>query len=377
MAVTFLHTADWQLGKPFGFIEGDTAAVLREQRFATVKRIAALAREREVDAVLVAGDVFDSATAPDRDIRRAVEAMKPYNGPWVLLPGNHDPALSESPWTRLLHIGCPDNVLLALTPEPILLAGGRLAVLPAPLCRRHEPDDVTQWMDAAETPAETIRVGLAHGSIPITEREGDAKNEIAANRAETANLDYLALGDWHGTTEITPKTWYSGTPEPDRFPRNDPGNVLVVTVNGPGAAPNVEKIRTGHFQWRRHEVTCGVGGDENPAEAVEAELKASAERSDVTLLDLLISGTTDFAGRRNIEDCLEVWESQFRYLRRDLTDLIDEPTAEDLDSIDKSGFVRNAVDRLKAIADNQADPNCQIARTALRMLYFEHVRAEQ
>ena len=161
MAITFIHTADWQLGKPFGSIEGDTAALLREERFAVVKRIAALATACDVDAVFVAGDVFDSVTTPDQVIRRALEAMKTYGGAWVLLPGNHDPALSESPWTRIQRIGRPDNVILALTPEPLLLADGKLALLPAPLTRKSEPDDVTRWMDAAETPPGTLRIGLA------------------------------------------------------------------------------------------------------------------------------------------------------------------------------------------------------------------------
>ena len=112
MPITLVHTADWQLGKPFGSIEGDTAALLREERFEAVKRIAALAQDRYVDAVLVAGDVFDSATTPDQIIQRALESMKTYSGPWVLLPGNHDPAQSESPWTRLNRIGFPKNVMV-------------------------------------------------------------------------------------------------------------------------------------------------------------------------------------------------------------------------------------------------------------------------
>ena len=52
MTITFLHTADWQLGKSFGSIEGDTAALLREERFEAVKRIALLATERDVELVL-------------------------------------------------------------------------------------------------------------------------------------------------------------------------------------------------------------------------------------------------------------------------------------------------------------------------------------
>ena len=375
MSISLIHTADWQLGKPFGSIEGDTAALLREERFEAVKRIAALATERDVDAVVVAGDVFDSATTPDQVIRRALEAMKAYDGPWVLLPGNHDPALSESPWTRIERIGRPENVILALTPETILLADGRLAVLPAPLARKNEPDDVTRWMDAAETPLGSVRVGLAHGSISNRLPEGDAKNEIADNRASIAELDYLALGDWHGTIEIAPKTWYSGTPEPDRFPRNDPGNVLLVTIDERGAVPSVEKVAIGRFHWCRREVACGVGGDEDPAAAIEAVIESAAERPDDTLLHLTVSGTVDLAGRRRIDICLDGWQARLKYLHRGLERLIEEPSSDDLDAIDKSGFVRAAVDRLKITADNPAAPDCGVARTALRILYLEHVEA--
>ena len=37
------------------------------------------------------------------------------------------------------------------------------------------------------------------------------------DRAGHAAQDYLALGDWHGTRRIDARTWYSGTPEHDRF----------------------------------------------------------------------------------------------------------------------------------------------------------------
>ena len=55
----FLHTADWQLGLKLSFIPGDRGARARNERFETVRRIAKLANERKVQAVFVAGDVFD------------------------------------------------------------------------------------------------------------------------------------------------------------------------------------------------------------------------------------------------------------------------------------------------------------------------------
>ena len=90
MSICIVHTADWQLGAPFGFMPGDAGAALREARFAVVRRIALLARDPGADAVLVAGDVFDGNAVSDSTLNRALDSMAPFLGPWVLLPGNHD-----------------------------------------------------------------------------------------------------------------------------------------------------------------------------------------------------------------------------------------------------------------------------------------------
>ncbi|MBX9692975.1 MAG: metallophosphoesterase, partial [Cyanobacteria bacterium] len=88
--VRFLHTADWQIGKQFSNIEGDASAFLRNQRIETVKRIGQLATERDADAVLVAGDVFDGTAVRGETILKTFKAMgDSFGGKWLLLPGNH------------------------------------------------------------------------------------------------------------------------------------------------------------------------------------------------------------------------------------------------------------------------------------------------
>ena len=146
MEFRFIHTADWQLGKPFGSIPGDPGAALRRQRLETVKKVAAVATEYGVDAVLVAGDVFDSNEVSDETLRRTMNTLGEFAGLWVLLPGNHDAATSQSVWQRLRTMEIvPGNVLLADSPEPVELAEGAAVVLPAPLQRRHEARDLTDW----------------------------------------------------------------------------------------------------------------------------------------------------------------------------------------------------------------------------------------
>ena len=56
-------------------------------------------------------------------------------------------------WQRLRNLEIvPDNVEIADSPEPIVLAGAAAVVLPAPLKRRHEARDLTEWFDQYESP---------------------------------------------------------------------------------------------------------------------------------------------------------------------------------------------------------------------------------
>src|SRR5690606_5905625 len=58
----FLHTADWQIGRQYARFAPEDALALAEARLSAVERLADIAHQEAVDAVLVAGDVFDAQT---------------------------------------------------------------------------------------------------------------------------------------------------------------------------------------------------------------------------------------------------------------------------------------------------------------------------
>jgi DNA repair exonuclease SbcCD nuclease subunit len=97
--------------------------------------VAEIAAARNADAVLVAGDIFERNTVSNETIWGVLDALKPFPGPWIMSPGNHDPATVESVWIRISRLGCPNNLVLALTPEPITCSrrpGGHFAGSIAP-----------------------------------------------------------------------------------------------------------------------------------------------------------------------------------------------------------------------------------------------------
>ena len=361
MTTRLLHTADWQIGRTYGFLDADDAAALAEVRLAAVERIAQAATQGRADVVLVAGDVFDAQALSPRSIRRLFHALEAYAGPWVMIAGNHDAALTEGVWAEAQRLAVvPPNARLMLQPGVLELPEQRLALLCAPLTQRHTPDDSTDWFDDAATPDGWLRVGLAHGAVQgLLADDIDAANPIAPDRAARAKLDYLALGDWHGTRRIDDRTWYSGTPEPDRFKDNAAGQVLWVELDGPGAPPRVQPQGIAQHRWRRLQRALASTGD---VDALRAEL-ADSGRADV--LQLVLQGTLDLAAHQALQRLLDETQARVRSLLAERAGLRLAPTADDIAALQAESYLGALITELR---DTQAGPDAERAQDALALL---------
>ncbi len=370
----FIHTSDWQVGKVFRMFDREVEAVLQSERLEVIERLGGLAQKHSAVAILVAGDVWDHAEPSDRTLAQPLERMRSFpTVEWHLTPGNHDPHQPGGAWESLQERGLPPNVKLHLHQEPAPIGDGKAWVLPAPLSRRHTIGDPTQPMDEMHTPPGALRVGLAHGSIRDFSADGlTTHNRISPDRAERAHLDYLALGDWHTLRQIDPKTWYSGTPEPDSFAEDANGKALLVELTGPGRPPIVTPLDPGRFRWVQQKATLH---DEQDIRALADQLRRLDSTLGRLLVDLRVTGTLGVAARATFDAEITrgVGPALFA-LRLDDAGLVLAPTEEDLDAIDHAGFVRTAADRLRQRAADQTDPQRDAAALALRELWTLHAR---
>ena len=338
-----VHTSDLHLGKRFGQMPEELRGRLTEARHSSIERLISLARSRNANAILVAGDVFDTETPSSATLRQALQAMAADPSlSWLLMPGNHDSLSAGELWNEVARTR-PENVLLALTAEPIALSTG-LVVLPAPCTTRRPGRDLTEWMAAADTSSDAIRIGLAHGAVQSFGEDG-VTDVIAPDRAERSGLDYLALGDWHGEVRITDRTWYSGTPEPDRFKHNASGSALVVTIEGPGAVPEVMPAETGKFHWET--LTLSLLPGEDAEERLTTALPAVPRRRE-TLLRVEADGHARLPDRTALEAALRDAEPDFAWMEFRDSALGLEYEVDDLDVIDQAGALRQAAENLMA-----------------------------
>ncbi|MBS3981915.1 MAG: metallophosphoesterase [Rhodobacteraceae bacterium] len=362
-AFRFLHSSDLHLGRAFGNFPEGIRHRLREARHGAIARLAAAARTGGTATILLAGDTFDAETPAPDTLRQALAAMREASDlSWVLLPGNHDSLAATELWRRIAADG-PANLRTLTSDAPVELAPG-VHLLPAPCTQRRPGRDLTEAMSAA-TPAGARRIGLGHGAITDFSGEEGATGIIPPDRAQRSGLDYLALGDWHGQLQVSPTTWYSGTPEPDAFKHDAQGAALLVTLDGP--LPQVAPITVAAFRWLRPQAEVLPG--EDPIARIAALLPGSGARDH--LVRLTLRGRLPLAKRAAVEADLAHRAPDFGWFSADLTALAVEALPEDLDQIDRAGALRQAAETLLAEAGDtslsQADR--QTASSALARLY--------
>jgi DNA repair exonuclease SbcCD nuclease subunit len=310
----------------------DKRARLRQVRIETIDRIARHCRERQAVALVVAGDLFDSPTPAASDVSAVCAALGAIGCPVLVIPGNHDHGGAGSVWHDAFFQAerqrRAPNLQVLLQREPLELE--ELVVLPCPLLRRSDSTDPCAWLrqlDWSTLPAGKPRLVLAHGSIQgfgatDQQSDGDDENPPGANNllrldpAWLEQVDYVALGDWHGLKQVGPKAWYSGTPEPDRFPRHADyraGVALQVTLER-GSPPQVEPLATGALGW--HPLTAALHA-EGDLERLEQQLEALlAGRVGCDLVLLEQSGSLGLEAHRRYAALLERLEAQLLRLKR-------------------------------------------------------------
>jgi DNA repair exonuclease SbcCD nuclease subunit len=249
-----LHTADWQLGARFSQF-GDKAQMLRDARLKTLERTLQLAREENVDAFIVAGDLFDDNHVDNALVDQVMDLFKAHKSvPVFLLPGNHDPYTGPGcVWEREAFQSAPDHIHVFRDVEAVEVAGSHL--LASPLKQKLSTIDPSLKLDelAAGLPTEAIKIGITHGSMDIPSLRQDNDFPINVVAATRGGLIYLAIGHWHGWMTLDQdKIVMPGTPEPDDFSQTNSGFVALVNIDPSGAA-QVEQRHVATLNWKHHE----------------------------------------------------------------------------------------------------------------------------
>lgn len=254
----FLHTSDWHLGR------GLHGLSLHDAQTAVMDQIVDIARSEQVDAVLVAGDVYDRAYPPIQAVELLNDTLRRLAevAPVILTPGNHDSAtrlgFCADLYTDSLHVRSRIEDL----DQPVVLSDdhGEVLVYPLPYL---DPDDVRgrfghdlERSHEAVTSAAMDRVRadvarrgdprsvvMAHAFVVGTSGRGSAvtsesERDLTVGTVDCVGshvfegIDYVALGHLHGRQNPSSATGtvlhYSGSPL--RYSFSEAAHAKSVTI---------------------------------------------------------------------------------------------------------------------------------------------------
>lgn len=215
--VRLLHTSDWHLGRQF-----HNVSLLDDQRH-VLQQLLVIVDEEEVDAVIVAGDVYDRAIPPAEAVTLLNETLSALcverKVPVVMISGNHDSAQRLGFGSGLM-AGAGLHVISQLdqVTEPVLLRKGdeSVAVFGVPYCtpelvRDFSGEDLRSF-DAAHTwlvdqaaaarPKDIPSVLVSHCFVAGGEAS-ESERPLSVGGADTVSwqpmqgFDYVALGHLH------------------------------------------------------------------------------------------------------------------------------------------------------------------------------------
>ena len=298
-------------------------------RLDVLDRIGELVKSEGASFVLVAGDLFDSLHPSKTTVSAAFNKIGKWKVPVYAIPGNHDFGGQGGAWDqpyllKEMRDQAP-NFQIILKREPLVVED--CVLLPCPLLSRTDHTDPSLWIQQVNFSNPEFqgkpRIVLAHGTVQgfTSSSDEDGGMSVTSNHIRHENLpqgdiDYVALGDWHGMRKCAPKVWYSGTPEIDRFPKgedNKPGYTLCVEV-GRGQMPSVKEIPTTTLRW--HVRDFSVNSDEDVL-TVEAQLGALLEkRVNQDLLQLTLSGKLGIQANQRLEELIETIRGRIIRVKR-------------------------------------------------------------
>ncbi len=387
MAVSFLHLADLHIGLRVTRFDENVVKKLREVRFQALDNARRIARQNNVAFVLICGDLFDDNTISSVDSQRVYDMLKDMPMPVYILPGNHDPYCPGSVWDRIPWSNTERTSIRVLSKkEPLTLAEG-VTLYPCPVLQKTSREDPTEWIPQSNGERDTVRIGMAHGSVMDRQTIREDDHPIPPDASERIRLEYLALGHWH-TQKIYPDRriaypgtheqmgfgkgsnfsvgWSAYAPKPDReeFQGSSRGAALLVHIQSPGAVPIVRSADTGQYIWSDEALELT---DENFT-AIFTQI-AQRENPERQLLRLTLAGTLSAENLLKLEGFQDML-NRYLYCELDIDRLHCKPTDEQLRENVGLGVLGEVLRRMKGKLEvEQSDEERLRVDRAILLLY--------
>ncbi len=226
-----LHTSDVHIGDDYD----------PEKRLAGMTAVVDAALTYRADALLIVGDLFDSARVKPPQILDSLEQLARLSIPTVVTPGNHDCLDRTSIYQRVPFAEAGHHVHFLDDPEGshLTLDELRVSIWSRALVDHHPGHRPLEGYRPANNGY--WQIALAHGHYVPEGETSDRSSLIHEAEIAALTCDYLALGHWHRFLDCSANgipAYYPGCP-------SEPGGSFAsanLVVLDPETGARVERV---------------------------------------------------------------------------------------------------------------------------------------
>lgn len=363
-----IHCADVHLdSRLLANLDERKAKLRREEILNTFLRMVDYGAEHDVEAILIAGDLFDTARV-QAGVRHSVEnaILKHPDIVFYLLKGNHSAVgfleqLSEIPANlKLFDTEWTSYILNAEREGNIVLTGAELTKENAGLI-----------FGSLVLDYDKFNIVMLHGQQQDYQSQNKAEN-IALSELKNKGIDYLALGHVHEyhmeELDKRGKWCYCGCLEGRGFDECGEHGFMLLDIDEETLECSYTRVP---FAARRlHTVFVDVSGCGNSSDMVDVlqDTLAEAQISPKDMVKVVLTGQLDVTAEKNIDFMVKKLEDLFFFLKiYDKTKLIVDFDSFLLDESLKGEFVR----QVKADETMDEETKAAVIRYGLQVLAGE------
>lgn len=286
--VRFIHTADLHLDSPLRSLAArnpELGNLLRDASRTLLRRLIDTALEEQVDALLIAGDLFDgkvrdvhTAVVLQRELRR----LQDHDIPVFIIWGNHD-AESQFPSAGVLDL--PENVITfdgRGGRKPF--ANGQAVVHGVSFSKPKAPESLLGKFGAPDP--HCFNIGMLHTSLSGAEGH-DNYAPCSVKELADKGFDYWALGHIHKRQvhQEQPAIVMPGNPLGRHINESGERSITLVTLTSTKVA-NIRSINLAPVRFER--LTVSIDNIDEKKIAYEKMLTALLQCRDSNDADILI-----------------------------------------------------------------------------------------
>ncbi len=300
-----LHCSDLHIdSKMHTNLSSDKARIRKMELVLTFEKMVKYASDEDVDVIIIAGDMFDTARVNSKTKNRIFDIIKSNHSiDFIYLAGNHDEeniiSEMEEPYPNLKIL---KNEWLSFDYGKVVISG---AILDA---------KNKNLYDTLKLNKETFNIVVLHGQISKYDSKDNAEI-VNLSKLKNKNIDYLALGHIHhyetGKLDDRGIYCYAGCLEGRGFDECGEKGFVVIDIND----KTIDHKFIPFAKRKLHEISFDISNKENWFDIEREILDKISSIPEEDLLKIVLQGKYCLSLNKQIEHLESKLNDEFFFVK--------------------------------------------------------------